>query len=163
MERCVPIVLPSWINTCYDIWLRGDEFDVQTSTIGHTLPIFLDVILCPSAISLTNRTQIHRLITEQGGQYVKEIERPVRVTHLLCSGDEETEKIKYARKFNERGEADIRLVWEEWFWDCIEFGGRFDEEEYLVSKPRPERKVKSQPPRASCSFCGFYLMLIVAE
>jgi DNA replication regulator DPB11 len=49
----------------------------------------------------------------------------VRVTHLLCSGDEETEKMHYAQKFNERGEADIKLVWEEWFWDSLGFGGAF--------------------------------------
>lgn len=40
-------------------------------------------------------------------------------------GDEvvETEKMKYARKFNKTGEAKIMMVWEEWFWDCLEFGG----------------------------------------
>lgn len=64
-------------------------------------------------------------MTQQGGKYVKNIERPVRVTHLLCSGDEETEKMHYACKFNERGEADIKLVWEEWFWDSLGFGGAY--------------------------------------
>ena len=49
----------------------------------------------------------------------------MRVTHLLCSGDEETEKMHYACKFNERGEADIKLVWEEWFWDSLGFGGAY--------------------------------------
>jgi hypothetical protein len=65
----------------------------------------------------------------------------VKVTHLLCSGDEETEKMKYAEKFNKQREAKIWLVWEEWFWDSVEFGGRFREEKYVVSRPRPERKV----------------------
>jgi len=50
----------------------------------------------------------------------------VRVTHLLCSGNGETDKMHYARKFNERGEADIKLVWEEWFWDSLDFGGACD-------------------------------------
>jgi hypothetical protein len=54
---------------------------------------------------------------------LKNLERPVRITHLLCSGDEETEKMKYAEKFNRQGEARIWLVWEEWFWDSLEFGG----------------------------------------
>jgi hypothetical protein len=30
---------------------------------------------------------------------------------------------------NERGEADIKLVWEEWFWDSLGFGGTYS---YLV-------------------------------
>jgi len=68
-------------------------------------------------------TQINRLVTHNKGIFVRNIERPVKVTHLLCSGDEKTEKMKYAEKFNEKGEANIQLVWEEWFWDCIHFGG----------------------------------------
>jgi hypothetical protein len=54
---------------------------------------------------------------------VKNIERPVKVTHLLCSGDEETEKMRYAEKFNKKGESKICMVWEEWFWDSLDFGG----------------------------------------
>lgn len=68
--------------------------------------------------------QINRLVTHNKGIFVTNIERPVKVTHLLCSGDEQTAKMKYAEKFNKKGEADIKLVWEEWFWDCIHFGGR---------------------------------------
>lgn len=67
--------------------------------------------------------QINRLVTHNKGIFVNTIERPVKVTHLLCSGDDKTEKMKYAEKFNQKGEASITLVWEEWFWDCIHFGG----------------------------------------
>ena len=73
---------------------------------------------------MESRTLINRLVGEQKGVYVKDIERPVRVTHLLCAGDQETDKMKYARKFNQRGEASIKLVWEEWFWDSLQFGGK---------------------------------------
>ena len=58
-----------------------------------------------------------------GGKYVENLERPVRVTHLLCTGDDVTEKMKYARKFNERREANIKLVWEEWLFDSLGHGG----------------------------------------
>lgn len=66
---------------------------------------------------------MNRLVTYNKGIFVINIERPVKVTHLLCSGDEKTDKMKYAEKFNQKGEANIKLVWEEWFWDCIHFGG----------------------------------------
>ena len=71
------------------------------------------------------RTRINRLVTKHGGKYVKIIERPVKVTHLVCGSatEDETEKMKYAEKFNQRGEAKIRIVWEEWFWDSLDFGG----------------------------------------
>lgn len=78
-----------------------------------------------SGVDDTDREkQINRLVTYNKGIFVRDIERPVKVTHLLCSGDEKTEKMKYAEKFNQKGEANIKLVWEEWFWDCIHFGGR---------------------------------------
>jgi hypothetical protein len=33
--------------------------------------------------------------------------------------------MRYAEKFSSRCEAKIHLVWEEWFWDSLDFGGRF--------------------------------------
>lgn len=99
---------------------------------------------------MTRRTQINKLVTHQGGTYIKNLERPVKVTHLLCSGDEETEKMRYAEKFNKKGEANIFLVWEEWFWDSLEFGGRFEEAKYAVTRPRPERK--TIPEGQDCSW-----------
>ncbi|KAF9554743.1 hypothetical protein CPC08DRAFT_726916 [Agrocybe pediades] len=142
LERKIPILKPTWITENYKIWLRGDDFDFDESIQQHRLPIFSGVVLCPSGITdITTRTRISKLVTLHQGEYVKNLERPVRVTHLLCSGDEETEKMRYAEKFNERGEARIYMVWEEWFWDSLEFGGRFEEERYLVRRgPRPGRK-----------------------
>ncbi|PSR88716.1 hypothetical protein PHLCEN_2v5067 [Hermanssonia centrifuga] len=69
----------------------------------------------------TRREEINRLVTKEGGTYVKNIERPVKVTHLLCSTglDEISEKMKYAEKFNSRKEANISMVWEDWLWDCF--------------------------------------------
>ena len=130
----------------------------------HRLPIFSGITLCVSGIEdIEQCTAINRAVTQHSGKYVENIERPVRVTHLLCSGDDETERLRYARKFNERGEADINLVWEEWFWDSLNFGGRrvlfldtgacvivirrftgrFEESRYLVTRPRPERRQPS--------------------
>jgi hypothetical protein len=83
-----------------------------------------------SGIETTRRAQIIKVLTQKNGVYTQNIERPVKVTHLLCSGDEETDKIRYANKFNARGEARIQIVWEEWFWDSLEFGGGFDRENH---------------------------------
>ena len=73
--------------------------------------------------------------------YIAKLERPVKVTHLLCSGDEETDKMCY---------AETQLVWQEWFWDSLHFGGRFEEATYQVRRPRPEPK----PVLASMSDIG---------
>ncbi|KAF9459055.1 hypothetical protein BDZ94DRAFT_1300839 [Collybia nuda] len=154
LERKIPILKPSWIAESYKIWLRGDDVELEKSVAQHRLPIFSGVVLCPSGIAdITERTQINKLLTEHQGVYVKNLERPVRVTHLLCSGDEETDKMRYAEKFNSKGEANVHLVWEEWFWDSLEYGGRFDEQRYQVRRPRPERKSlleqASSPPPSS--------------
>ena len=90
----------------------------------YRLPVFGGVVLCVSGIDdVYRRRRISELATKHGGLFLKNLERPVRVTHLLCSGNSETDKMKYAEKFNKRGEANIHLVWEEWFWDSLEFGG----------------------------------------
>ncbi|KAJ3847109.1 hypothetical protein EV368DRAFT_51751 [Lentinula lateritia] len=139
LEHKIPILQPSWITESYDIWLHGDDVDFRQSVKRHRLPIFTGVVLCVSGIpDVFRRTEISKLVMSQGGTYVKALQRPVVVTHLLCSGDEETDKMFYAEKFNKQGEADIKLVWEEWFWDSLEFGGRFDENIYRARRPRPQ-------------------------
>ncbi|EGN99365.1 hypothetical protein SERLA73DRAFT_90716 [Serpula lacrymans var. lacrymans S7.3] len=141
IERKIPIMRPEWIHDAYEVWLRGDDVELQDNLEKYRLPVFSGVILSLSGIDdIPRRTQINQLVTQQGGMYLKNLERPVKVTHLLCSGDVETEKMKYAEKFNKRREAKIQLVWEEWFWDSLEFGGRVDERRYQVNRPRPERK-----------------------
>ncbi|KAH7906812.1 hypothetical protein BJ138DRAFT_1071221 [Hygrophoropsis aurantiaca] len=178
LERKIPIMLPEWITASYEVWLKGDDVDLKESLTNYRLPIFSGVTLCLTGIPLAARAQIQRMVVAHGGVYTKALERPVRVTHLLCSEADEddgcsgvevevlakagdggqgkgetgeieiTEKMRYAEKFNKRGEANISIVWEEWFWDSLEFGGRFDERKYQVSRPRPERKSLQEDPRA---------------
>jgi twin BRCT domain len=91
------------------------------------------------AISLTwmddnkHRDTIGQSIVEHGGTFSKDLQIS-RLTHLLCGGDGDggtSEKIKIAMKYNEEqakkavDAATIHIVWEEWFWDCLEFEGRF--------------------------------------
>ncbi|KAH9930122.1 uncharacterized protein B0H18DRAFT_162219 [Fomitopsis serialis] len=157
LENKIPIMHPDWITESFDIWLKGDDVDLPTSIEKYRLPVFTGVVLCLSGIDdVERRTEINRLVTKNGGKYVKNIERPVRVTHLVCgsANEDQTEKMKYAEKFNQRGEANIQIVWEEWFWDSLDFGGRFDEAAYKASNPRPQRKQlpeRATPPRPSSS------------
>lgn len=37
---------------------------------------------------------------------------------------------------------DMKIVYEEWIWDCVGFRGRFKEEDYDAKKPRPKGRVK---------------------
>ncbi|KAF8337796.1 hypothetical protein F5887DRAFT_1137752 [Amanita rubescens] len=142
LERQIPVLRPSWITESYQVWLRGDDVDFEESIKNHKLPIFSGVVLSFSGTTNSERqTEITRKLKQDDGTYLENLERPVKITHILCSGDEETAKMRYARRFNQRGEANIHLVWEEWFWDSLEFGGRFNEVEYNVEKPRPQRRM----------------------
>ncbi|KAI0763303.1 hypothetical protein BD413DRAFT_211081 [Trametes elegans] len=144
LENGIPIMHPSWIIDSHRIWLRGDDVDVKQSVERYRLPPFNGIVLCITGIKeMHRRTEISSKVVAGGGKYVREIERPVRVTHLLCGNliEGNSEKVHYAEKFNRLGEARIHIVWEDWFWDSLRFGGRFDEETYKVSNPRP-------PPRA---------------
>ncbi|KAJ7137826.1 hypothetical protein C8R44DRAFT_337819 [Mycena epipterygia] len=149
LERKIPIMTPAWITESHRIWQHGDDVDLAQSVAAHRLPVFSGVTLCISGITdIVRRTKINKALTAAGGTYVKALERPVHVTHLLCAGAEETDKMLYADKFNRAGEADppIQLVWEEWFWDSLEFGGRFDEARYQARLPRPARRATETPP-----------------
>ncbi|KAF8920607.1 hypothetical protein CPB85DRAFT_1272057 [Mucidula mucida] len=144
VEHRIPIMQPSWISVCHEVWLRGDDVDLNESVSQHRLPIFPGVVLSLSGIvDLATQLEIRKRLQENNGVFAEEVLRPVKVTHLLCSGDEETDKMKYAEKFNQRREANIQLVWEEWFWDSLEHGGRFEETAYQVHQPRTQRR--SQP------------------
>ncbi|KAI0636255.1 hypothetical protein C8Q77DRAFT_1102527 [Trametes polyzona] len=155
LENGIPIMHPSWITESHKIWLKGDDVDVAESIEQYRLPPFAGVVLCVSGIEDVNRRmEINRKVTQGGGTYVKQIERPVRVTHLLCANtcEGESEKVRYAEKFNRLGEARIHIVWEDWFWDSLRFGGRFDEEAYIVSNPRPPpRALPEGPPPGSAT------------
>ncbi|KAI0725684.1 hypothetical protein C8Q72DRAFT_577757 [Fomitopsis betulina] len=158
LENRIPIMHSNWITESHEIWLRGDDVDLEASIARHRLPIFTGVVLCLSGIDdVERRTRINRLVTKHGGKYVKNIERPVKVTHLICGSatEDQTDKMKYAQRFNQRGEANIQIVWEEWFWDSLDFEGRFDEAAYKVSNPRPQRKQlppdRTTPPPPSSS------------
>jgi len=60
----------------------------------------------------------------------------------------------YADKFNKRSEAKAHVVWEEWFWDYLKFGGRFEEKCYVVTRPRPERKTTNLSTFTNGNDCG---------
>ena len=71
------------------------------------------------------------MLTRHGGVFVKDLDVKAAVTHLLCGmdrppearGDAWTAKMHVACKYNTSAASRIQMVWEEWFWDCLECGG----------------------------------------
>ncbi|KAF8589879.1 hypothetical protein K439DRAFT_1657707 [Ramaria rubella] len=145
VERNLPILNATWVEECYETWLNGDIVDLERSIDNHRLLIFSGVNLCLTGMEdLAMRTKIHTLLMKQGGVYLKSLGNTA--THLLCCASDNSPKITWAKDYNRtqaRG-GGIRLVWEEWLWDSLEFGGRWDESEYDIINPRPARKSLSQ-------------------
>lgn len=76
--------------------------------------------------------KIQKCVEAQGGTYVDAIGKHVQLTHLICGPDRGdkadergyTAKMKFIEKLNKTSEEKIHLVWEEWFWDCMDFHGK---------------------------------------
>jgi DNA replication regulator DPB11 len=88
------------------------------------LPIFSGVKLCITGKEdIHSRKKIHALLAKEGGVYMTSLD--ATVTHLLCCGSDSSAKMNWARDYNQtQPQANqIRILWEEWFWDSIEFGG----------------------------------------
>lgn len=131
VEHRMPIMRTSWITESHDTWLSGDDIDFKTALNKHRLPVFTSIRLCITGIDpIEKRTQVHKLLLRGGGIFIKDLDRNT-TTHLLCGeeGENETDergytlKMQYAEKVNIKGAGRIHMVWEEWFWDCLEFGG----------------------------------------
>lgn len=110
-----------------------------------------------------------RLITEQGAMYMKDLSEEATHL-LICGDavnfedeDVQTRKVEWTLQVNkarkrdravrqqrlsQRRNADdvpepppdIHIVWVEWLWDSLKFGGRHPESEYDVRRPRPAQK-----------------------
>lgn len=93
-----------------------------------------------------------------GGRYSKDLTR--ECTHLISakstSQSKSSEKVQWAVKElkdrstkRRRGHKlegdDMRIVYEEWLWDCVGLHGRFSEDDYdAIRRPRPVGKVKAE-------------------
>ena len=105
--------------------------------------------------SVERRRELVRYITEFGGTYNKDLGRTC--THLIAAKPtteaNQSEKVKWAMKENvererkrrkwKKDEQDMAIVYEEWIWDCVAYRGRFAEQGYDASKPRPRGKVRA--------------------
>ncbi|KAG8881311.1 hypothetical protein FRB98_004423 [Tulasnella sp. 332] len=167
LERNTPIMEPAWISRSYEKWLKGADISLEESERKYRLPAFQGLwIAITGEDDVPRRTSLAKLISFESGRYCKEVNE--RVTHLVvCSpvgSDEEvdSEKVKWAKGVNAQRRKQgvlpaglIKIVWEEWLWDCKEWQGKWDEAKYRIEIPRPDRKappVSAEPEFEAPSF-----------
>lgn len=106
---------------------------------------------------MDRRKQILGAVKQFGGTYLKDLDRSC--THLVipkpASELKSSAKVKFvlddirerdlSRRRGKKVQGhEMRLVYEEWIWDCIGFNGRFKEDDYDARKPKKEGKVKAE-------------------
>ncbi|KAF8311721.1 hypothetical protein DL93DRAFT_2168828 [Clavulina sp. PMI_390] len=167
----LPIMTPEWVAAAHQRYENGDDFMVEETLDGYRLPCFEGLSICVSGENrMEMRHQIARLISDQGGVYLKDLNDTA--THLLIFGDGQsledddiqTAKFNWAVQRNaglnqlrkirdddirkrrivddEEPPNDIHIIWSEWFWDCLTFGGRHPECDYIVqatTRPTPKQ------------------------
>ncbi|KAG9015315.1 hypothetical protein FRB93_013015 [Tulasnella sp. JGI-2019a] len=158
LERNTPIMEPAWISRTYDKWLKGADISLEESERKFRLPAFQGLWIAISGEDdVHRRTALAKLISSESGRYCKEVND--RVTHLVvCSpvGTEDevdSEKVNWARNINVQRRKQgvlpaglIKIVWEEWLWDCQAWQGKWDEASYRIENLRPERKPSPSAP-----------------
>ncbi|KAL5485961.1 DPB11_7 [Sanghuangporus weigelae] len=154
VEHGIPILQPSWISDIYEKWINGESIDVEKIAVMHRFPTFKSVNLCMTAINdIERRKQIQKQLEKNGGAFIETFSKGMELTHLLCGPDRGentdqmglTPKMQYAMKYNDTRAKKVHLVWEDWFWDCLEFKGILDERSYLATGPRPPRRIRREP------------------
>ncbi|EJD06504.1 uncharacterized protein FOMMEDRAFT_165286 [Fomitiporia mediterranea MF3/22] len=150
VEHGIPILLPSWISEVHSKWISGESIDVAKSSSVHRFPTFQFVRLCLTAVDdVQKRKQIRKQLEKNGGTFVETLGKDAEITHLLCGpdrGDNVGEKgisakMQFVMKANRTATTKVHLVWEDWFWDCLEFKGILNEKEYVATGPRPQRRM----------------------
>nr|XP_018263947.1 uncharacterized protein I303_03824 [Kwoniella dejecticola CBS 10117]OBR86105.1 hypothetical protein I303_03824 [Kwoniella dejecticola CBS 10117] len=155
VEHRLPVMTPSWIEDAHSEWLNGDELDIQADEESHRLLPFTGLKIAMSGIEpLDRRKQLIKYIQSSGGQYSKDLDRSC--THLISAKPtnepRSSEKVKWAlreiaelearkRKGVRTDEEEMKIVYEEWVWDCVAYKGRWKEDHYDARKPRRGGKV----------------------
>ncbi|WWC69573.1 uncharacterized protein I206_103516 [Kwoniella pini CBS 10737] len=155
VEHSLPVMKPSWIEEAHAAWLNGDELDIEADEENHRLLPFIGLKIAMSGIEpLDRRKQLIKFIQSSGGQYSKDLDRSC--THLISAKPtnepRSSEKVKWAlreiaelearkRKGVRTDEEEMKIVYEEWVWDCVAYKGRWKEDYYDARKARRGGKV----------------------
>ncbi|XP_078282739.1 DNA topoisomerase 2-binding protein 1 isoform X2 [Rhinoraja longicauda] len=133
-----PIVLPSWVNAC---WEKAQQRMIDLADVNmeeHLCPPFLGCTICVTGLSSSDRQEVQRLALENGGHYTGQL-KINECTHLIVQ-EAKGQKYECALKWN------VYCVSIQWFFDSIKQGACQDEGNYKVQS---DRKSKESAPNTS--------------
>ncbi|CAH8842529.1 unnamed protein product [Trichobilharzia szidati] len=140
-SRNLHILLPDWISEAWRLSEIQDPIDMMLPiyTEKFRVPIFSQLVICVSGLSVEERKEVADLVTKHGGSY-SGVMKIGETTHLITQQASGT-KYVHAKKWK------IQIINIQWLIDSVSRGYALDEEEYRVD----QSNAKSSTPASNTS------------
>uniref|UniRef100_A0A3Q0KM56 Putative topbp1 n=1 Tax=Schistosoma mansoni TaxID=6183 RepID=A0A3Q0KM56_SCHMA len=135
-SRNLHILLPDWITEAWRLSEIQDPIDMMLGiyTEKYRVPIFSQLVICVSGLSVEERKEVSDLVSKHGGKY-SGVMKIGETTHLVTRQASGT-KYVHAKKWK------IQIISIKWLIDSVDKGYALDEEDYRVD----QAKTKSSTP-----------------
>ncbi|CAH8527437.1 unnamed protein product [Schistosoma bovis] len=135
-SRNLHILLPDWITEAWRLSEIQDPLDMMLGiyTEKYRVPIFSQLVICVSGLSVEERKEVSDLVSKHGGKY-SGVMKIGETTHLVTRQASGT-KYVHAKKWK------IQIISIKWLIDSVDKGYALDEEDYRVDQV----KTKSSTP-----------------
>ncbi|KAH9287213.1 DNA topoisomerase 2-binding protein 1 [Echinococcus granulosus] len=145
-SRGLHILTPEWIDEAWKLSETVDPIDMLQHNLmsKFKLPIFAQLVICVSGLTVEERKEVAEIVKNNGGQYSGEMKIGL-TTHLLVKRAGGV-KYNFAKKWK------VRVVSVHWLSDSVSKGYALDETDYYIKEEGGHRqKCHSSTPTSSIS------------
>ncbi|VDO13473.1 unnamed protein product [Rodentolepis nana] len=125
-KRGIAIVTPEWIDEAWKSSEALDPIDMMASNFleKYKLPMFNQLVVCVSGLTLDERKEVAKIVSVNGGQYSGEMKIGF-TTHLIVKKAGGV-KYNFAKKWK------VQIVNDRWLTDSVNAGYALECSEYEV-------------------------------
>lgn len=125
-KRGIAILSPEWIDEAWKLSETLDPIDMMLNNFleKFKLPIFNQLVICVSGLSLEERKEVAKIVSTNGGQYSGEMKIGL-TTHLIVKKAGGV-KYNFAKKWK------VQIVNDRWLTDSVNMGFALDSADYEV-------------------------------
>uniref|UniRef100_A0A5K3EHW4 BRCT domain-containing protein n=2 Tax=Mesocestoides corti TaxID=53468 RepID=A0A5K3EHW4_MESCO len=148
-SRGLHILTPDWIDEAWKLSETVDPIDMlqHSFILKFKLPIFAQLVICVSGLSLEERKEVAKIVSSNGGLYSGEMKIGI-TTHLVVKSAGGV-KYNFAKKWK------VRIVSVRWLTDSVNKGYALDESDYPVKEDNQQLlKCQFSTPTSSSSVNG---------
>ncbi|XP_037091305.1 DNA topoisomerase 2-binding protein 1-like [Pollicipes pollicipes] len=136
VTREVPVMRAAWVDRVWEASCRQTVQATDPQFADLTCPPFQGLFICVSQLSRKDKEAIRKIIENNGGSYMTQLE--CEKTSVLVSPSMDGEKVTFARRWQ------IPCVVPEWLYDSVERGWCLGMEEYTTAV---KAKLSSTPTK----------------